>query len=116
MTTTRQVLDNHLGSFMAGDLAGILSDYAPDAILFTPDGTLKGPEAMRPMFRALIDEFAKPGSSFNLQQVSVEGDHAYIRWTAETPDHVYEFATDTFVVRGGRIVAQSYTPRLAAKG
>lgn len=114
--STKQILENHLGRFMAGDLAGVLSDYAPDAIFFTPEGTLKGAEAIRPMFRALIDEFAKPGSSFNLRQMSVEGEHAYILWSAETADHVYELATDTFVVRGGRIVAQSYTPKLTAKG
>lgn len=115
MATTREILDNHLDRFMAGDLEGTLSDYAPDAIFFTPTGTLKGPGEIRPMFRALFDEFAKPGSAFNLRQVSVEGDYAFILWTAETADHIYSVATDTFTVRSGRIVAQSFMACLVPK-
>ena len=48
MTSTKDVLDHHLKSFSEGDLGGILSDYAPEAILFTRDGPLKGADAMRP--------------------------------------------------------------------
>jgi len=33
-------------------------------------------------------------------------------WTAETADNVYELGTDTFVVRDGKIVAQSFTGKL----
>ena len=45
----------------------------------------------------------------------VEGDYAYILWTAETADNVYELATDTFVVRDGKIVAQSFAGKIAPK-
>ena len=34
----REILDHHLKCLGAGDLEGILADYAPDAVLFTPDG------------------------------------------------------------------------------
>ncbi len=47
---------------------------------------------------------------------SVEGDYAYILWTAETADNVYEVGTDTFVVRNGKIVAQSFAGKVTAKG
>jgi hypothetical protein len=40
---------------------------------------------------------------------SVEGDCGYILWNAETSDTTYELGTDTFVVRQGKIVAQSFT-------
>ena len=40
-----------------------------------------------------------------MHQRFADGDHAYIVWTAETADNAYEFATDTFVVRDGKIVA-----------
>ncbi len=46
---------------------------------------------------------------------SVEGDYAYILWTAETADNVYEVGTDTFVVRNGKIVAQSLAAKTTAK-
>ena len=38
MASTKDVLDNHLKSFSKGDLEGILSDYTPEAVMFTPDG------------------------------------------------------------------------------
>ena len=116
MASTKDVLDNHLKCFSEGDLAGILSDYAPEAVMFTQDGPLRGPEAMKPLFQALIAEFAKPGARFSLKRQSVDGDYAYILWTAETADNVYEVATDTFVVRDGKITAQSFTGKIVAKG
>ena len=115
MTSTKAVLDHHLECFGEGDLQGILSDYAPGAVLFTAAGPLRGAEAIRPLFQALIAEFGKPGAAFNLKQQSVEGDYAYILWTAETADNVYELGTDTFVVRDGKIVAQSFTGTITPK-
>lgn len=115
MASTKDVLDNHLKCFDAGDLDGIVSDYAPGAVLFTADGPLKGADAIRPLFQAMIAEFGKPGSAFNMKQQFVEGDYAYILWTAETADNVYEVGTDTFVVRDGKIVAQSFTGKITPK-
>jgi hypothetical protein len=115
MVSTSDVLDRHLKSFAEYNLDGVLADYSPDAVLFTPAGSLKGPDAMKPLFQLLVSEFAKPGSSFTMQQRYIEGDHAYILWTAETADNWYEFATDTFVVRNGKIVAQSFAAKVKPK-
>ena len=115
MASTKDVLDHHMESFDAGDVEGVLSDYAPDAVLFTPHGPLKGIGEIKPMFQAMIAEFGKPGTAFSMKQLSVEGDYAYILWTAETADKVYELATDTFVVRDGKIVAQSFAGKITPK-
>ena len=115
MASTKDVLDNHLKCFGEGDLTGILSDYAPGAVLFTSDGPLRGADAIRPLFQTMIAEFGKPGATFTMKQKSIEGDYAYILWTAETADNVYEMATDTFVVRDGKIVAQSFTGKITPK-
>lgn len=116
MKTTREVLDNHLMCFGKGDLNGILSDYAPMAILFTPAGPLVGADAMKPLYERMIAEFAKPGSSFEMKLQSIEGEYAYILWTAETAENRYDLATDTFVVREGKIVAQSFAAKILPKG
>ena len=50
-----------------------------------------------------------------MKQPSVEGDYADIFWTAETADNVYEVGSDTFVVREGKIVAQSLAAKLTPK-
>ena len=115
MVSTSDVLDRHLKAFAEHDLEGVLADYSSDAVLFTPDGPLKGPHAIKPLFQALVSEFAKPGSSFTMRQRYIEGDHAYIIWAAETADNSYEFATDTFVVRNGKIVAQSFAAKVKSK-
>ena len=115
MVSTKDVLDHHLQCFGQGDLEGILSDYAPGAVLFTPDGPLQGPSKIKPVFQALIAEFGKPGAAFHMQQQFIEGEFAYIRWTAETADNVYELGTDTFVVRQGKITAQSFTSKVTRR-
>src|SRR5262245_21181665 len=116
MATTNEVPDHHLQSFAAGDLDGTLSDYAPGAVLFTRDRPLRGVDGIRPLFQSLIAEFGKPGARFTMKQQFVEGEYAYILWTAETADNVYELGTDTFVVRDGKIVAQSFTGTITPKG
>jgi len=115
MASTKDVIDNHLKCFGEGDLQGILSDYAPGAVLFTADGPLRGADAIRPLFQAMLAEFGKPGAAFRMQHQSVAGDYAYILWNAETADNVYEVATDTFVVRDGKIVAQSFACKISPR-
>jgi len=115
MVSTKDVVNHHLKSFGENDLKGILSDYAPGAVLFTPEGPLRGIDAIRSLFQAMLAEFGKPGAAFSLKQQFVEGDYAYILWTAETADNVYELGTDTFVVRKGKIVVQSFAGRIVPK-
>src|SRR5262245_19034621 len=116
MATTKEVLDHHLQSFAAGDLDGTLSDYAPGAVLFTRERPLRGADEIRPLFQSLITEFGKPGTRFTMKQQFVDGDYAYILWSAETSENVYELGTDTFVIRNGKIVAQSFTGTVTPKG
>jgi ketosteroid isomerase-like protein len=115
VVSTSDVLDRHLKSFAEYDVDGVVADYSSDAVLFVPSGPLKGPDAIKPFFKALISEFSKPGSSFTMQLRCIEGDHAYILWTAETAENSYEFATDTFTVRNGKIAAQSFAAQIKPK-
>lgn len=115
MASTKDVLEHHLKCFGESDLEGILSDYAPDAVLFTPEGPLKGAGAIRPFFQAMLAEFGKPGTVFSMKHTSVEGDYAYVLWTAETADNVYELGTDTTVVHDGKIIAQSFAGKITRK-
>ncbi|HEY7656822.1 MAG TPA: nuclear transport factor 2 family protein [Burkholderiales bacterium] len=115
MRSTRDVIDSHLKCFGVRDLDGILSDYAPDAVLFTPQGPLRGVDAIRPLFQAMLAEFGKPGAAFSLKHLSVEGDYGYILGAAETADNADEVVTDTFVVRNGRIAVQSFAGHIRPK-
>ena len=112
MTATADVVEHHLKSFGEGDLDGILSDYAPDAVLFTPEGPLKGRDAIRSLFVAMLAEFGKPGTDFSLSRQFVDGEHAYIVWTAQTAENLYELGTDTFFVQDGKIAVQSFAAKV----
>jgi ketosteroid isomerase-like protein len=115
MTTTNDVLDRHLEAFGNGDLRGILADYAPRAVMFTPQGPLEGAAAMQPLFESLIAEFRQPGATFTVVHRHIAGEYAYIVWRGTTAANVYEMATDTFVVRDGRIVAQSFAAKVTPR-
>jgi ketosteroid isomerase-like protein len=112
---TAAVVNNHLQRFFEGDLQGVLSDYAPNAVMVVPTGVLRGLDGIRPLFEALIAEFAKPGATFDLQQQVIEDDLAYIRWLAETADNSYDLATDTFIVRDGKIQQQTFACKTTPK-
>jgi ketosteroid isomerase-like protein len=107
-TSTQAVINHHLEGFFARDLAAVLVDYAPDAVMIVPTGVLRGVHGISPLFQALIAEFSKPGATFDLQQQVIEGEVGYIRWAAETSENTYELGTDTFIVRHGKIVAQTF--------
>ena len=115
MTATNDVLDRHMATFGKQDMAGILADYAADAVMFTPGGPVRGTEALRKGFEQLFAEWGKPGVTFTLKQRTVEGKNAYIFWDAETADNVYEGAMDAFVVENGKIVAHFFSGKITAK-
>lgn len=109
---TRSVVESHVARFAEGDLDGILADYAPGAIFFTPQGPLRGTGQIGALFRSLLAEFGKPGASFSLDHLCVEGDHAYLLWHGKTADNDYELCTDTFIVRNGKIAVQSFAAKI----
>ena len=105
--STEEVLTHHLESFGAGNLEEILADYKENSVIITPDGVLKGMDQIEALYVALIAEFSKPGMIFELTDTKIDGPIAYITWKAETADNVYEFATDTFVIKKNKIVYQT---------
>jgi ketosteroid isomerase-like protein len=112
-TTAQDVLTHHSNSF--GDIDSTMADFTAESKLFTPEGLLRGPEAIRGFFEQLFAEFAKPGASFEMLREQVDGDTAYIVWTAETADNRYELGTDTYIVQNGKIVTQTFAAKVVPK-
>src|SRR2546426_10698471 len=92
-----------------------MADYTAESRFFTPDGLLRGSEAIRRFFVRLFEEFAKPGTSFEMLRQEVDGDTACIVWKAETADNIYEFGSDTFNVQNGKIVTQTFAGKISPK-
>ncbi len=114
MSTTEDVLNHHLEAFGAQDMDETLSDYADDAVVVTPEETYRGLDEIERLFEGFFAEFTEE-STFTLDEQVVEDDYALIVWRADTPENEYEFATDTFVVSDGEIVAQTVTGKITPK-
>jgi ketosteroid isomerase-like protein len=113
--TTREVLAHHLACFGKADLAGVMEDYGAESRLFYPDGLLCGPEQIRDFFVRLFEESTKAGMSIRMLHEQVDGEIAYIVWTGETAENRFELCTDTFIVRDGRIVTQTFAGKITTK-
>jgi hypothetical protein len=46
---------------------------------------------------------------------ATNGDTAYIVWKAETAENRYEIGTDTFIVKNGKIVSQTFAGKISPK-
>ncbi len=89
------VLDRHLAAFAAHDLDALMADYTENSVMVTPQAVLHGPAEIRPLFAGLVEEFSAPEAVLDLRARHVDGAVAYVLWSAETPETVYRFATDT---------------------
>ncbi len=105
---TRRVLDHHWKAFIGNDLEETMKDYAEESVLITPTVTYRGIEEIRANFIDAFRKFPKDAGSFNLQSSQVVKDVGYILWTAETPTFTLAFGTDTFIIRDGKIVRQTF--------
>lgn len=115
MSTTQDVLEHHLDAFGEQDMEAILDDYDEESVIITDEETYRGREEIGGLFEELFADFAQSGSEIELHHQAIEDEVAHIVWDGETPDNTYEFATDTFVVRDGTIVAQTFAGRIEPK-
>jgi ketosteroid isomerase-like protein len=107
-TTTRtppDVFQHHVEALIAGDIEGIVSDYADDAVFITPDGVRRGKEGVREAFQQLLSDL--PDAEWEVPTQIFEGDLLFIEWRATSESARAEDGIDTFVFRGGLIRAQT---------
>ncbi len=107
--SVEHVLDDHLGRRRRGDLDGDLADnYADDVVVLSGGGVATGREAVRELAVRLGSYGAGP---VRFEPVIVGPEIGLLRWYA--PGHGRDGVTteiagiETYVVRGGRIVAQT---------
>ena len=109
---SRNLLIRHLSAFQDNDLEAVISDYTDESVLITPDSVYKGPEDIKGFFATLIAQFPKHQSSFELDKLVVEEELVYIIWHGKTPVLNIPFATDTFIVKNGKIHQQTFAGQL----
>ena len=113
---TTTILDRHLSAFSVGDVDALVEDYTDASVMITQDATHKGREAIRVFFSGLLAEHFTPGTyDFTMDVVTFEGDTAYIVWHASCASAEVILATDTFVLRDGKIATQTFTAKIEPK-
>jgi hypothetical protein len=84
-------------------------------VLFTPNGALHGHDEIRALFEAMVAGVLPPGSSFEMLQQIIEGEIAYIVWSAESASYNMPLGTDTFIIRDGKIQTQTFAAQMEVK-
>lgn len=106
------LLQRHLSSFQNNNLDALIADYTDESVLITPDASYKGPAEIKSFFTDLFIHFPKHQSNFELDKMVVNDDLVYIIWHAVTPSLEVPFATDTFIIKNGKIHQQTFAGQL----
>ena len=115
MATTEDVLDHHLTTFAEQDLEGVMADYTDESVVVTNMGMFRGLAEIEGLFEDLFAEFSQAGATIDVDQQTVEDEFAYIVWHGESPENVYEFATDTFYIPDDEILFQTFAGKVVPK-
>lgn len=124
------ILDRHVAAMKAGDLPGVMADYADDALVIAPHGIVAGEtnvagfnvfdgkDNISRLFAVLTNKDNAAGMASMTSKYEYKGsDVALMHWVQfeGTPQQVS--GTDVWVIRDGKIISQSVllNPPPAAK-
>ena len=103
--STQAVLQNHLRAARIG-VEAVMEDFTDHSVLITHQATYRGLAEIRGFFTALFKDL--PAGFFEAMKMhrqEVVGEVAYILWERKPQ---IPYATDTFVVRNGKILVQTF--------
>lgn len=101
-----EVLDDHLRESLAGSIEDdLLRNYSTELIVLSVRGIHHGHDGLRTLNRLLAQEL--PNARFEYRTRFVEGEIGFLEWRASADGAQVEDGADTYVIRAGRIVAQT---------
>jgi ketosteroid isomerase-like protein len=103
--TPEEVFQHHAQALGAGDLEGIVADYADDAVFISPAGVKRGKDGIREAFTQLLADV--PNAAWALPTQIYEGDALFLEWTADAGATFADDGIDTFIFRDGMIQLQT---------
>jgi hypothetical protein len=103
--STAGVIENHLRAARIG-VRAVMQDYADDSVLVTPNATYQSRDEIHQFFANFFNSLpARFFDAFRLNRQEVVGDAGCILWESKP---WLLLATDTFLVRNGKIQFQSF--------
>ena len=112
--TPVDIVNRHMAFANAGNIDGIVGDYADDGVAITAGKATAGKAALRAMFAGMLapkpaaaGAAAPPKAVMKNLKIWADGDVGFVAWEMNpgTPQAVK--GTDSFLVRHGKILVQS---------
>jgi len=104
--STSEVFQDHLQKRKASALEEDIQDnYDENIVLLTCIGIYRGHDGVRESAKVLTESL--PNSDFEYYNELVDGEFAFLEWRAFSDHKEVKEGADSFVIRGGKIVAQS---------
>lgn len=106
-----EVHDHHHQAFLDQNVEELLKDYDDESVLITPDGNVhKGTQEIRNTFEYAFQQILP--EKVDLQVIKKTTDEGivfllYSLSNAETGEPIWKFATDTFIIKDGKIKYQT---------
>lgn len=113
--SAQATLEHHLEAFHKNDLDEIMNDFTEQSEVWTPDGAIVGLEAIRSFFSYAFTLFPKESTRLDISQMIVKRNKAYIVWTAESAIINVPIGTDSFEIKDGKILWQSFAFQMIPK-
>ncbi len=103
---TRQVFEDHLRIGTEGTVEeDIERNYASTVVILSGDGVRHGHDGLREQAHQLQGEL--PNCTFHYGTQLVEGEVAFLEWTAEADGARVRDGADSYLIRDGQIIAQT---------
>ena len=104
--SAQEVLDDHWSESQTGSIeADLARNYAHDLVVLTGRGVYRGHGGLRQLAQLLREELGE--ATFEYHTRLVEGEVGFLEWSARGERARVEDGADTYVIRDGRIVAQT---------
>jgi len=114
VTRTEEILNHHVSAFVETDLDEIMRDYTTNSELLTLQGPVKGLGGIRSFFEEIF-KIAPKGSTFDLKQMLIRDNMAYIVWAGESSFVSIPFGADTFIMENDKILFQCLGAHIVPK-
>jgi hypothetical protein len=106
-SSTERTIRHHIDAFNVNNFTELIKDYTEQSEIWTINGKIIGLKAISDFFSAAFSLFPKDKTHFQLQQIIVTENKGYVVWNADTPFVTVPLGTDSFEVRGDKIIWQT---------
>jgi len=117
--SAQAVLDRHVAAMKAGNLNAVMADYADNTLVIAPHGIAPGQTSVagndvfsgkanaRKLFAVLTDKDHNPGAKAMTVSYEQRGnDVTLMHWVQFKGKPEQVSGTDTWIIRGGKVIAQ----------